>query len=124
MESLILTSLPFGFYRNIALSDMSEFYSKFTRRYFITSCLQVIWNYLWIVDMHQLFRGTLYLHYKSIWFRLPEDNYVHIYFLENLNFHTICLFYKLISTEDAIIRNIDSASLNPDCTSIKLGPHL
>jgi len=46
MESLILTSLAFGFYRNIALSDMSEFYSKFTemiaRRNSITSRLQVI----------------------------------------------------------------------------------
>jgi len=46
METLILTFLHFGFYRNIALLDISEFYSKFTemiaRRNFITSCLQVI----------------------------------------------------------------------------------
>jgi hypothetical protein len=67
--------------------------------------------------MHQLFRGNFYLRdqgiYKSTRCRLPEDNYVHVYFLENLNFHTICLVYKLISTEDTIIRNIGSASLNP-----------
>ena len=70
MESLILTSLAFGFYRNIALSDMSEFYSKFTemiaRRNSITSRLQVIWNYLWIVDAHQLFRATHYLRDQGI----------------------------------------------------------